>query len=257
MYRPRIIPVLLLKNAGLVKSVKFSKFNYVGDPLNSVRLFNEMKADELMFLDIEASAENRSIDFNLVKNIAEEANMPFSVGGGIKDLSTIQRLISNGVEKVVLTSIALANKGFVSEAVEHFGSSTIAVCINVKKSLFGGQKVYNFLEKKSTNLDPVSFAMELEKLGVGEIILQSVNRDGTQLGYDIELIKNVSENISIPLVALGGAGDFDDLKDLNNSTTVNGLGAGSLFVYNGKTKSVLINYPEDDKKQKLYQSKNG
>lgn len=244
MYRPRIIPVLLLKSKGLVKSTSFKDFTYVGDPINAVRIFNEMKADELVFLDITASREGRSIDLNFVKDVAEEANMPFSVGGGIRSLENIREIIACGAEKVILNQIALKDFEFLRKAVEEFGSSTIAVCIDVKKKWLGGLKVYDHLRAACTDEEPIQVALRMEELGVGELIIQSVDRDGSMTGYDVELIKSITTVVKIPVVALGGAGELEDLKRLLEQITINGLAAGSLFIFRDRNRNVLINYPD-------------
>ncbi len=244
MYRPRVIPVLLLNGNTLSKSVQFGKYHYIGDPINAVRLFNDLKADELVFLDIQASKKGSALDLELVAEIGEEANMPFSVGGGIETLEQIRTIISAGAEKVILNTVALRDPEFVRKAVEEFGSSTISVCIDVKKKLFGGLKVYAHGDAKVMSLEPVAHAQQMEALGVGELVIQSVDRDGTMSGYDIALIKQISESVSIPVVALGGAGSLEDLRTLNNETNVNGFAAGSLFIYQGNNKGVLINYPD-------------
>jgi imidazole glycerol-phosphate synthase subunit HisF len=243
MYRPRIIPVLLLNGTTLSKSVQFGKHNYIGDPINAVRLYNDLKADELVFLDIQATKKGQEINFDLIAEIGEEANMPFSVGGGIKTIDQIRRIISAGAEKVILNTSALRDSEFVKEAVATFGSSTIAVCIDVKKKFLGSQKVYNHSTGQFSDYLPVNYAKSLEEMGVGEIIVQSVDRDGTMTGYDLELIKSISESLTIPVVALGGAGSLSDMQTLLKHTTVNGLAAGSLFVYQGTNKGVLISYP--------------
>ncbi len=252
MYRPRIIPVLLLKGTELVKTVGFQSPNYIGDPINAVHLFNSMKADELVFLDINATKENRLVNVQLMKEVGDEANMPFAVGGGIKTLNDIQLLISAGAEKVILGSIAGENPDFVREASEAFGSSTIAVCIDVKRSLFGKQKVWISNGKKSISGDPVAYAKRIEEMGAGELIIQSVDRDGKMNGYDHELIKAISKAVRIPVVALGGAKRLEDMKMLYLLCKVNGLAAGSLFVYQGNNKGVLINYPDRSTIQELF-----
>lgn len=241
MYRPRIIPVLLLKNKGLVKSVRFKDHRYIGDPMNAVKIFNDFKADELVFLDIEANSQNRLISLDLVKDIGEEANMPFSVGGGIRSLDDIRKIIAAGAERVVLNSIAVENPGFVREAAEAFGSSTISVCVDVKNSFFGGKKVVGKNGSKTSPYEPLEFARLMEKQGAGEIILQSVENDGAMGGYDLDLIKRVSAVISIPLVALGGAGNELHLKEAFKEGA-SALAAGSMFVYQGKNKGVLLSY---------------
>lgn len=246
MHRPRIIPVLLLHGNTLCKSIRFEKHRYIGDPINAVRLFNDLRADELVFLDINASKEKRSISIDLVREIGEEANMPFAVGGGITSLNTIQELIAAGAEKVILNQTALRELNFVRDAVEAFGSSTISVCMDVKKKRFGPQLVYNHLKGKVSEFKPLEYAKKLEELGVGEVIVQSVDKDGEMNGYDLELVKSINEALKIPVVALGGAGKFTDMETLYKYTKVNGLASGSLFVYHGNQRGVLINYPDKD-----------
>lgn len=244
MFRPRIIPVLLLKNKGLVKSKQFKDFNYIGDPINAVRIFNDLKADELVFLDITATKEKRLISLDFVKNVGEEANMPFAVGGGVRSIKDIQDIIGAGAEKVVINSYAVENPDFIREATENFGSSTIVVCIDVKKKLFGKVQTWTISGTKSSGYTPVDFAKLMEEKGAGEIIIQSIEKDGMMTGYDIELIKEISKAVTIPVVALGGAGNMSHLKQAYTEGFVNGLGAGSIFVYQGKNNGVLINYPD-------------
>ncbi|WP_020528443.1 AglZ/HisF2 family acetamidino modification protein [Flexithrix dorotheae] len=244
MFRPRVIPVLLLKNKGLVKSKKFKDFRYIGDPINAVRIFNDFKADELVFLDILATKENRLVSLDFVKKVGEEANMPFAVGGGIKTIEDIQKIISAGAEKVIINSFAAENPDFIQQAADTFGSSTIVVCIDIKKKFLGGLKTFTRNGKKSTKFSPVEFAQLMESKGVGEIIVQSIENDGAMAGYDISLIKSISEAVTVPIVALGGAGNLKHLQEGYKEGFANGLGAGSMFVYHGKKKGVLINYPE-------------
>lgn len=244
MFRPRIIPVLLLKNLALVKSVGFKDYKYIGDPINAVKIFNDLKADELAFLDIEASKNDRLISLEFVENVGEEANMPFAVGGGIKSLPDIRAVINAGAEKVIINTAAAQNPDFIREASETFGSSTIVVCIDVKKKLFSGQRTWILSGSKSTKYSPLEFAGLMEQNGAGEIIIQSIEKDGTMDGYDIELIKSVSTSVGIPVVALGGAGKAEDLIDAYRDGHANSLAAGSLFVYQSKKRGVLINYPE-------------
>jgi cyclase len=243
MFRPRVIPVLLLNKDFLVKSQKFSDYSYIGDPINAVRLFNDLKADELVFLDIAATKNNRLISLDLVRNIAEEAMMPFSIGGGIRELSQIRKIISLGVEKVIISSYAVANPDFIKAAANEFGSSTITVCIDVKKTFFGKEQVCSVNGTKTSGFEPLEFAQLMEKNGAGEIIIQSIQNDGKMKGYNLSLIKRIAENINIPTVALGGAGNITDLKKAYFEANASGLAAGSLFVYYGTNKGVLINYP--------------
>ncbi|AFN75905.1 imidazole glycerol phosphate synthase subunit HisF [Melioribacter roseus P3M-2] len=242
MFRPRIIPVLLLKNLGLVKSIRFKKFRYIGDPINAVKIFNDKKADELIFLDINASREKRCIPLDFVHKVGDEANMPFGVGGGIRTLDQIRQILKHGAEKVVLNTIAAENPDFVRQAAEEFGSSTIVVCIDVKKNLFGRYTTVFLNGKKKLKYSPVEFAQLMEEKGAGEIVIQSVDRDGTYLGYDLDLITMVSRAVSIPVVALGGANDYEDFRKAHFEAIASAVAAGSLFVYHGPRRAVLINY---------------
>ena len=252
MYRPRIIPVLLLQNKGLVKSIKFRNHRYIGDPINAVRIFNDLKADELAFIDILATKERRTISTQFVKNVGEEANMPFSAGGGIRTLEDIRRTIESGAEKVILNSIAGEDRTFVTKAANAFGSSTITVCIDVKKDFFGREKVWIRAGTRSIDSDPVLFARQIEDCGAGEIIIQSIEKDGLMTGYSEQLIKRIAESVTIPVVALGGAGNLNHMADLNHVVSLNGLAAGSMFVYHGPRRAVLVNYPTQSELKSLF-----
>jgi cyclase len=244
LLRPRVIPVLLLRNNVLVKTIAFKNEKYIGDPINAVHIFNDLEADELVFLDIDASIEHRTIDLEIVKQIGEEADMPFAVGGGIRTIEQIRNLIAAGAEKVVVSSFAVEDPDFIRKASDEFGSSTISVCIDVKKKFLGAQVVWTHGGKKSSSYKPVDFARLMEEKGAGEIIIQAIERDGGMNGYDVELIRSISEAVTIPVVALGGAGKVDDLKEVRDKGYANGLAAGSLFVYQSARRGVLINYPE-------------
>lgn len=252
MYRPRIIPTLLLNNDHLVKSVKFSKYNYIGDPINAVKIFNDLEADELVFLDITASQQNRLISLDFIREVGEEANMPFAVGGGIKSIDDIQKIIAAGAEKVIIGHAATQNDNFIREACTTFGSSTISVCIDVKKNMWGKEKVCSLNAKKTYDISAVDYAKKLVDLGVGEIVIQSVDSDGTMQGYNVDLCKRIIESVTIPVVCLGGAGSLNDMQMLYKSCSPNGLAAGSLFVYQGVHKGVLINYPDREGKRGVF-----
>jgi len=243
MKRPRIIPVLLLHKGGLVKSVKFKDHVYVGDPINAVKIYNDLNVDEIALLDIDAAKENRSISVDLIREIGEEANMPFSVGGGIGDVETIKQCIQAGAERVILNTHALNNLQFVKEASDAFGASTIVVCIDYKKSFFGKDQVYIKGATQKTGMDPADAAKLVEAHGAGEVILQSVDRDGTMKGFDLDTVERVNRTLTIPVVALGGAGEMSDFENLYKTTSINGIAAGSFFVFQGKHRGVLIRYP--------------
>ena len=244
MFRPRIIPVLLLKDLAVVKSVQFRNHKYIGDPINAVRLFNDLEADELVFLDITAAKRNRLISLDFVRAVGEESQMPFCVGGGITTVENIKTILAAGAEKVVLNTCAGRDPDFVKAASDEFGSSTIVVCIDVKRTLFNVERTWIVGGSRATRFSPLDFAKLMEDKGAGELIVQSIEKDGTMEGYDLDLTRSISQAVSIPAVALGGAGRNEDLVDGYRYGFANGLAAGSLFVYQDRRRGVLINYPE-------------
>lgn len=252
MFRPRVIPVLLLKDKGLVKSVKFKDYKYVGDPINAVKIFNDLKADELVFLDIMATNQKRSISLDFIRRVGDEANMPFAVGGGIQTLQQIKDIINAGAEKVVINSYAIENPEFIKEASDEFGSSTIVVSIDVKKNIWGKKRVYNKAGTQSTPLIPIEWAKKVEEKGAGEIIINSIDHDGTMNGYDESLIQEIAEAVDIPVVALGGAGQLNDFQSAVKNRYASAVAAGSLFVFHGPRKAVLVNYPSNEVLRKLF-----
>ena len=248
----RIIPVLLLKNAGLYKTVKFKDPKYIGDPLNAVKIFNEKEVDELLFIDITATVENRRPPIKFLSEIASECFMPLCYGGGITSLEDVKSIIKAGVEKVSINSYAVKKPDFIKEISGIYGSSTIVVSIDVKKSFLGKYEVYIHSGKVNTKLDPVKFAVQMAEAGAGEILLNSIDRDGTMQGYDIDLIKRVSQEIDIPVIACGGAGKTTDFSDIVNNAGASAGAAGSMFVFHGKHKAVLINYPSQNELKELF-----
>lgn len=252
MLRTRVIPVLLLKERGLVKGRQFKNHKYVGDPLNAVKIFNEKEVDELVFLDISATDENRSPDFDLLADIASEAFMPFAYGGGVKTVKQVEHLFSIGVEKAIINTAAFLDFKFVKESVGVAGSQSIVVSMDVKKSLLGSYEVYINNGKIKTKLDPTTYAKQMQDFGVGELIVNSIDREGTGEGYDIKLLEMVSNAVEIPVVGLGGAGCLQDFVDAKNQTNVSGLAAGDLFIFHGKHKAVLITYPKYRELEKLF-----
>lgn len=251
MFRPRIIPVLLLKGQGLVKSERFGKYRYIGDPINAVKIFNDLEADELVFMDIEASKQGRCISVDFVRNVGEEANMPFAVAGGIRTPEQIREIISAGAEKVVLNTAAGLEPGFIRQAADAFGSSTIVVCLDVKKNWLGKNQAVILAGTKAIPYSPVEFAKLAEQNGAGELIVQSADRDGTMAGYDTGLLLEISGSVTIPVVALGGAGSLDDMEKAVRQSKCSAVAAGSLFVYHGERRGILINYPSKNEKMKL------
>lgn len=244
MLRPRIIPCLLVKDKGLVKTVNFKNPKYVGDPINAVRIFNEKEVDELIVLDIDATIEKRVPDFNMIKHLASECRMPLCYGGGVTTRAQIQRIVELGVEKVAISTAALENPQLVAEAAEYVGNQSIVVVIDVKRSAFGNRyEVFTHNGQIKTGKCPVEVARQMEKLGAGEIVINSIDNDGLMKGYDLTLVKNIKEAVGVPVTALGGAGSLHDMGGVISKCGVSGAAAGSLFVFKGIYKAVLINYP--------------
>ena len=252
MFLPRIIPVLLLKGKGLVKTIKFKTPRYIGDPINAVKIFNDLKVDELIFLDITASKENRCISIDLIKDIGDETFMPFSVGGGINSIKQIEELLKVGAEKVIINTQAILNPKLINEASKIFGSQSIVICLDVKKILFGKYEVWIKDGSKNAKLDPIEMAKEFEDAGAGEIIINSIDNDSMMQGYDIKLIKDITNVVNIPVVASGGAGNLTHLKEGFYQGNAHALAAGSMFVYHGQRKAVLINYPDKKMIKELF-----
>jgi imidazole glycerol-phosphate synthase subunit HisF len=251
MLKTRVIPCLLLKNNGLVKSVKFKNPTYVGDPINAVKIFNDKEVDELLFIDIEASRQKRGPNFDFIVKISREAFMPFGYGGGIRTLEDVKALMRLGVEKVSLNAYALENPDFITAAAEIVGSQSVVVAIDVKKDLWGAYKVYDHVSQKATKINPVEYAQMAVLKGAGEILLNSVDRDGTFSGYDIDLLKKVTSSVNIPVIALGGAGSLHDFALAVTEGNASAVAAGSFFVFYGPHRAVLITYPEKNALKKL------
>lgn len=249
MLRPRIIPCLLVQNKGLVKTVNFSTPKYVGDPINAVRIFNEKEVDELMVVDIDATAHGREPDYVMIKNLAAECRMPLCYGGGVKTVDQFQRIVSLGVEKVAISSAAVYNEKLIFDAAEQVGSQSVIVVMDVKKKgLLGRYELFTHNGTKSTGLNPVEFAIKAQSLGAGEIVVNSIDRDGIMKGYDLELVKKVRNVVNLPITILGGAGSYDDIKNLIKENGIIGAAAGSLFVFKGVYRAVLISYPNQSEK---------
>lgn len=256
MLRPRIIPCLLLKDKGLVKTVNFKNPKYVGDPINAVRIFNEKEVDELMVIDIDATADNREPDYKMIENLAAECRMPLCYGGGVKTVEQAQRIFSLGVEKIAISSAAIENISLISDIAKVVGTQSVIVVIDVKKKLLGGYEVCTHNGKKKTGKDPVEFAKQVQKLGAGEIVVNSIDNDGVMKGFDFTIIDKIRQAVTIPMTVLGGAGSLDDISKVIEKYKIIGVCAGSLFVFKGVYKAVLINYPSKTDKAAMIKKSN-
>jgi cyclase len=252
MLRVRVIPTLLLKNGGLVKGEQFKNHQYVGDPINAVKIFNEKEVDELVFLDISATETGNGPNFELLKDIASEAFMPFGYGGGIDNIDQIKRLFSIGVEKAIINSAAFFKPDLIREASKISGSQSIVVSIDVKRSMFGKYNVFVKNGKINTKKDPVEYAMKMKELGAGELIVCNIANEGKRAGYDNELLKAISNSVDIPVVASGGAGSLSDFADAYHKGHAASVAAGNMFVFYGKHKAVLITYPKYQELENLF-----
>jgi len=243
MKRIRLIPILTVQEGSLVKTVKFKKPNYIGDPLNAIKILNDKEVDELLILDINVSANNQNPDFELIKEMASECFMPLGYGGGIKNLDIAQKIFNLGVEKIILNSSLMAGFDILKDISKVYGSQSVVVCIDIKKTFFGKNKVCFLKGREIINIDILTFALKCQYHGAGEIIIQDIDRDGTFLGLNHQLIKLISSKLSIPLVASGGLSDYNDMiKSVNAGASA--IAGGSFFVYKNKnTQSILINYP--------------
>jgi imidazole glycerol-phosphate synthase subunit HisF len=251
MLRPRIIPSLLIHDNGLVKTVNFKNGKYVGDPINAVKIFNEKEVDELAVFDIDATVLNKEPDYVLIEKLATQSRMPLCYGGGVKTVEQAQRIFGLGIEKIALSSAVLQKPELIAEIAERVGNQSVIVVLDVKKKLLGGYEVYTHNGKKSTGISPFKFVEEAEKLGAGEIIINSIDQDGMMKGYDMNLIDKIREKISLPMTVLGGAGSLEDIGKVINKHGIIGVAAGSLFVFKGVYKAVLINYPKRSEKDEL------
>lgn len=253
MIRPRVIPCLLLKGDGLVKTVRFRTPKYVGDPINAVKLFNDLEVDELVFLDISAASLARGPNFEFLAQITNECFMPLGYGGGVRSVEDANRLFKIGIEKVIINTAAVEVPKLIEELATRFGSQSIVVSIDVKYDWLRRQRVVTRGATQNTGIDPISWASEVANRGAGEIFLNSVDRDGTMSGYDIALIQAVCRAVNIPVVACGGAGSIGDLKNAMRAGA-SASAAGSLFVFKGPHRAVLINYVSSDDLKMLAQT---
>ncbi len=252
MLHPRIIPNLLIHKKGLVKTVNFSNPKYVGDPINAVKIFNEKSVDELIVTDIDASVNNDEPDYSLIEKMAMECRMPLCYGGGITSAEQAKRIFNLGVEKISISSSAINNPSIITELSDSVGNQSVVVVLDVKKNFFGNS--YDILTKNGkhkTKINLDDFIPSLKELGAGEIVLNSIDRDGTMQGYDYKAIDKVRDKTTLPITVLGGAGSLEDIGKLISKYGIIGAAAGSIFVFKGKYKAVLINYPDEKEKMNL------
>lgn len=255
MLLPRVIPVLLLSGKGLVKGVQFGKHSYIGDPINTVQIFNAKEVDELIFLDITATAEKRITSRDVIQRIADQCLMPFSVGGGIKTIKDIRDILSAGAEKVCLNTAAMENPSIIRQASDIFGRQSIIVSIDVRPNKKGGYDVYSRCGTKKIGMEPLTVALQMAELGAGEIMLHFIDRDGTMTGYDLPLLKLVCQSVSVPVIACGGAGNLEHLREGISIGMASAVAAGSFFVFQGSRRAVLISYPNKKEMQFIRQGK--
>ena len=246
MLKKRIIPTLLLDNKQLVKTIKFSNPKYVGDPLNAIKIFNEKFVDELIILDISKKNKSNSIDYNFLKDLFSECFVPVTYGGGISSLKDADAIFKLGVEKICINSAVLKDENIIKEFSRNFGSQSVVVSVDIYRNIFNKIKIYNHKKnKKEDNLNLEEYFKQIENLGAGEILINSVNKEGTMSGMDLELIKSTSNIINLPIIYTGGIGSIDDIKDAFKYN-ISGVSAGSFFVFYGPYKAVLISYPHEE-----------
>ena len=246
MLLPRLIPMLLVREKGLVKTTQFTDDKYVGDPLNAVRIFNEKRVDEIIVLDIDATVKDKDPDFKMIESLASECRMPLCYGGGIKTVEQAIKILSLGVEKVSLSAAAIQNPNLIKEIADKVGSQSVVVTLDVKRKRFGGFDVLTHNGTKSTKCSPVDLALKFQDLGAGELVLNSIDNDGLMTGYDLKLVGEVKKHMTLPMTLVGGCGTFQDVEALHAQEGLIGAAAGSFFVFKGKYRAVLITYPSED-----------
>lgn len=255
MLRPRVIPCLLVHEGGLVKTVGFKAPKYVGDPINAVKIFNEKEADELVVLDIDATVNGAEPDYKMIANLAAECRMPLCYGGGVRSAVQAKKIIGLGVEKVALSAAAIENPGLIKQIADEIGRQSVVVVLDVKKRMLSKEyDVFIHNGKKNTKRSVIEVATQAEALGVGEIVINSIDNDGQMKGYDLALARKIRDAVNIPITFLGGAGSLDDIGALIRTCGVVGASAGSLFVFKGIYKAVLINYPNVVQRDELIRS---
>ena len=252
MLRTRIIPTLLLRNESLVKTVRFQKFTYVGDPCNTVRIFNELEVDELLFLDITATLEKRSPNLRVLADIASECFMPLGYGGRIKSVDDAKAVFDIGFEKISVNTYAIENPNFISQLASKYGSQAVMASMDIKKDFWGHYQVRTQSRQQKSKRNPVEWAQELESLGAGEILITSIDREGTWEGFDLGLVKSVTEAVNIPVIAHGGAGTINHIDDVVRKAGASAVALGSMVVFQKKGMGILVNFPNREQLTKTF-----
>ena len=257
MPRSRVIPCLLVRGGGLVKTRRFGEDKYIGDPINAVRIFNEKEADELIVLDIDATVQGREPDYAMIENLAAECRMPLCYGGGISTVDQAKRIMALGVEKIALSAAAIARPPLIAEIAAQVGNQSVAVVLDARKKMLGGYRAFVRNGRVDTKISPLDFACEAERLGAGEVVINAIDHDGMMNGYDLALADSLRAAVRLPLTLLGGAGSLAHMQEAVHRLGTVGLAAGSLFVFKGQYRAVLINYPSHAERATLQPVKDG
>jgi cyclase len=251
MLKVRVMPCLLMDQGELVKTVKFKSPSYVGDPVNAIKIYNEKEVDELVILDISASVNRTSIQFSKLQEITDECFMPLSYGGGIRDFEDVKKIFKIGIEKVILNSYAFENPEFITKIAEYYGSQSVVIAMDIKKNFWGNYHVYSHSAQKEYKLSPEEHVKKMEQYGAGEIFVNSIDKDGTWEGFDITLVRKITETVNLPVIACGGAGNLDHIAQVVKEGGASAVALGSMAVYQKKGMGVLINFPERKALEKI------
>jgi len=254
MLKTRVIPCLLLKDGGLVKTIRFADAKYVGDPINTIKIFNDKEVDELLLLDISASREGKGPAFATVGQIASECFMPVCYGGGVRTLEQAKRIVALGIEKISINHAAIETPGLVREMADDLGSQAVVVSVNVKKNWRGKYRVYDNGTGRTLDRDPVEHVEQLVAMGAGEVLVNDVDRDGTQQGYNLDLIRRFTQRLPVPVIACGGAWTTEHLRQAVKESGASAVAAGSMFVFQGPHRAVLVSYPQYSELERLFQN---
>ena len=249
MLKKRVIPILQLNNDELVKSIKYKNHKYVGDPINAVRIFNEIQVDEIILLDVFQSKNNLDLNYEIIKDIADECRMPFTYGGGIKNIDQVEKLFSLGVEKISINTSALENHEFIKTLSKVFGSQSIVVSLDIKKDFFGKRRLYNWKKNKMLSEDIVDQIKTYTEYGAGEILINDVSNEGTLSGFDFSMLEVIEKKINIPIIVNGGINSYEQINQILQNDNIDAVGVGAFFIYYGPHRAVLISYIPEDKRK--------